>query len=420
MTPASSNFAALHPRAAPRVGARAHRTNFLIETLILAAVLFNAGLAVVNAHVLPLTSASVIATEVLILSGCAGLIALTLRQDDKPWLILMLAILWIGLASSLMREQLAAKSIRDVAIIPIFVMLGLRYSASPVRLFTAVQLAVFAVVLIEAIDQDLFATLFAVKSYYINTRDFSDENFWNEASELFVSATRPGERFLPFFDLHRMSSVFLEPVSLGNYVCILVIFLAAYWRELTRRQKAWFVVSTLVLLAACDGRLATVTSLAIIGVSLIVVALPQRIFAVYLPGAVVGACILVFLIAPQATGDNFAGRLAFTVQLLSHMSLADLFAASPAKVIGRHYDSGLTYLIVTQTFLGAALLWATITLVPDIRSRRQAVIVHGTCLFVAFNLLISYSVFSLKTAALLWFLYGTALQTAAPRTITDT
>lgn len=420
MTPASSNFAALRPRAAPRVGARAHRTNFLIETLILAAVLFNAGLAVVNAHVLPLTSAYVIATEVLILSGCAGLIALTLRQDDKPWLILMLAILWIGLASSLMREQLAAKSIRDVAIIPIFVMLGLRYSASPVRLFTAVQLAVFAVVLIEAIDQHLFATLFAVKSYYINTRDFSDENFWNEASELFVSATRPGERFIPFFDLHRMSSVFLEPVSLGNYVCILVIFLAAYWRELTRRQKAWFVVSTLVLLAACDGRLATVTSLAIIGVSLIVVALPQRIFAFYLPGAVVGACILVFLIAPQATGDNFAGRLAFMVQLLSHMSLADLFAASPAKVIGRHYDSGLTYLIVTQTFLGAALLWATVTLVPDIRSRRQAVIVHGTCLFVAFNLLISYSVFSLKTAALLWFLYGTALQTAAPRTITDT
>jgi putative polymerase len=332
---------------------------------------------------------------------------------------------WIGIASSLMREQLAAKSIRDVAIIPIFVMLGLRYSASPVRIFTAIQLAVFGAVLIEALDQSLFATLFAVKSYYINTRDFAAENFWNEMSELFVSATRPGERFIPFFGLHRMSSVFLEPVSLGNYVCIVVIFLVAYWSELTRRQKIWFVLTTLFLLAACDGRLASVTSLVIIGMGLVVAKLPPRLFVLYLPFAVLGACIMALVIAPEASGDNFTGRLAFMVQLLSELSLADLFGASPANAISHHYDSGFTYLIVTQTIVGAGLLWGIIALVPRIHDRRQAIIVHGISLFVAFNLLISYSLFSIKTAALAWFLYGVALrptspsQSGAPRSIQD-
>jgi putative polymerase len=409
VTPASTNAAALHVTAA-RGGARTLSTNTMIEILILAAVLFNAVLSLVNAHAMPLTPAYVIAAEVLILTACVALIASGLRHDDRPWLILMLAVLWIGLTSSLMREQLAAKSIRDVAIIPIFVMLGLRYSASPVRVFTAVQLAVFSVVLIEAFDQYLFATLFAVKSYYINTRDFSAETFWNEASELFLSATRPSDRFIPLFDLHRMSSVFLEPVSLGNYVCIVVIFLTAYWTALTRRQKLWFAFTTLFLLAACDGRLATVTCLFIIGVGLIVAVLPPRIFVLYLPAAVLGACLVVLYLAPQASGDNFTGRLAVMVGLLSNLSLADLVAVSPLSSLGRHYDSGVTYLVVTQTLVGAALVWASITLVPHIRARRQAVIVHGTCLFVAFNLLVSYSVFSIKTAAVLWFLYGTALR----------
>jgi putative polymerase len=410
VTSSSANAAALHASVAPG-GTRTLSTNNVIEALVLAAVLFNAVLSVVNAHVMPLTSAYVIAAEVMILSACVALIAAGPRQDDRPWLILILAILWIGLTSSLMREQLAAKSIRDVAIIPIFVMLGLRYSASPVRVFTAVQLAVFSVVLIEAFDQYLFAALFSVKSYYINTRDFSVETFWNEASELFLSATRPSDRFIPLFDLHRMSSVFLEPVSLGNYVCIAVIFLTAYWTALTRRQKLWFAFTTLFLLAACDGRLATVTCLFIIGVGLVVAALPPRIYALYLPAAVLGACLVVLYLAPQASGDNFTGRLAVMVGLLSNLSLADILAVSPVGDVGRHYDSGVSYLVVTQTIVGAALVWASITLVPHVRSRRQAMIVHGTCLFVAFNLLISYSVFSIKTAAVLWFLYGTALRT---------
>jgi putative polymerase len=410
VTTAPSDVAASERGVARGYGAYAGRTDTIIAALVLAAVLFNAGLSLVNAHVLPLSSAHVIAAEVLVLAACMGVISLSLRQDDRPWLLLMAAILWLGLTSSLMREQLAAKSIRDVAIIPIFVMLGLRYAGSPVRLFTRIQLVVLAVVLVEALDQSLFAQLFSVKSYYINTRDFSDASFWNQMSELFVSATRPGERFLPFFDLHRMSSIFLEPVSLGNYVCIVTIFLVAYWAALTRGQQLWFVVSTVLLLVACDGRLATVTSLAIVGLGLIAGKLPRRLSAAYLPGAVLAACVYVLLFAPDATGDNFTGRLATMVKYLSNLSLADLAGASPASTIGRHYDSGVTYLIVTQTIVGAALLWTLIAFVPRLRDRRQAVIVHGTCLFVAFNLLISYSLFSIKTAALLWFLYGVGVR----------
>jgi hypothetical protein len=34
------------------------------------------------------------------------------------------------------------------------------------------------------------------------------------------------------------------------------------------------------------------------------------------------------------------------------------------------------------------------------------VLVHGICLYLSLNLTVSYSMFSIKTAAPLWFIYG--------------
>ncbi len=87
---------------------------------------------------------------------------------------------------------------------------------------------VLAVILLEAVCLPCYTDLFAVKDFYINTRGIGEDEFTNLSSDLYVSATRPDARFLPFFDLHRMSSVFLEPVSLGNFVIVSVAFMMAF------------------------------------------------------------------------------------------------------------------------------------------------------------------------------------------------
>jgi putative polymerase len=409
--------------AAPDVGFKTallsrDRVDLLITEIMGVTLLFNAFLAVIDAHVMVVTSSVVIAGEVLIFSCSVCLLVLTLHPDDRPWLALMSSLIGIGLLISLFREEFAAKNIRDVLSIPVFIMLGLRYSQSPSTLLRKLHVVVVGFAILEAALPDLFASIFDVKSYYINSRNLSTDDFWNADSSLFISATRPGERFFSFVDFHRMSSVFLEPVSLGNYVCVIVILLVTYWGSLSRWNRVWLISSTAFLLVACDGRFASVTSLLIILCMPLASKLPSRASVLYLPIIVALAAVATFALAPDPAQDNFSGRLAKTVWLLHSLDISDVLGMADSIRIGQHLDSGLTYMIVTQTIFGAGLVWLFTTLAPNdhvpyletrLRMRRA---IHATALFIALNLLVSYSLFSIKSASLLWFLYGAAIRPA--------
>ncbi|MBS0270911.1 MAG: hypothetical protein JSS54_18305, partial [Proteobacteria bacterium] len=201
----------------------------LIAGMMIVTLLFNAVLAVINARVMPVTTGEVIAAELTIFFFSTLLLVLTLGPHDRPWLVLMLSFVGLGLIISLFRDELAAKNIRDVLSIPVFLMLGLRYSRNPVSLFLKLHILIVIFAVLEVSNPDLFSDIFDVRSYYINSRNYASDDFWNSDSSLFISATRPGERFFSFIDIHRVSSIFLEPVSLGNYVCVIVILLISFW-----------------------------------------------------------------------------------------------------------------------------------------------------------------------------------------------
>ena len=75
-------------------------------------------------------------------------------------------------------------------------MLGMTYQANTFsRPFLVLHTIVFLVAVLEIVSPDTYATIFKILEYYINTRDFTANSFWNTESTLFVSATRPGERF---------------------------------------------------------------------------------------------------------------------------------------------------------------------------------------------------------------------------------
>jgi putative polymerase len=205
--------------------------------------------------------------------------------------------------------------------------------------------------------------------------------------------------------LHRLSSIFLEPVSLGNYCVIIAILVIASWHEMSRGVRAYLVLSTLALLIGCDGRLAAVS----IGIILIAMAflgrLSSRWSVVYLPMILVLSAGLVLGFDLDPTNDNFSGRLAGSIGTLSRIGLAGLAGLDAASSDGAA-DSGIAYFVLTQSVVGVSIIWLAICLVPNGRIYSMRLYVHGVAIFIPLNLMVSYSFFSIKVASLIWFSYG--------------
>jgi putative polymerase len=232
---------------------------------IVIAVCFNAGLAVVNAHFIVLSPAVVIGCELFVVTGALAIALANYRSQMAPWLLLIGIIILIACWRAMWLEQFDAKYLRDVLLIPVFVMLGMTFDERHLtRVVFLIHIVVVTVLLLEAIDTDTYSSLFKVQDYYIHTRGLEVEDFWNKQSDLYVSATRPDDRLFGFIPFHRLSSIFLEPVSLGNYCIVAVAFVCARFTRL-RWPMRWFLLGGAFLaMIGSDGRLAAVTSSAVI------------------------------------------------------------------------------------------------------------------------------------------------------------
>jgi len=380
--------------------------------IVLAAVLFNAGLAFINGNITPLSSSAVIGAEVLIVITAHVAILAHYRPQMFPWYVVIVLTVLFALERGIVVGNFDPKLMRDVLLIPTFVLLGM--TVSPRRLtpmVVALHIIVVGGVLFEAFFVEAFSRLFEVRDYYIATRAMDDSQFYNTASDLFVSATRPAERFLSFVDFHRVSSVLLEPVSLGNYVVIVTAFLCANFRNMSLKTSAFLIVGNIIALIGCDGRFAAVSSAIVIVVALLAPILPRRSALLYLPLAVLCAAIFVAFAEPNATQDNFPGRVAYSIDLLNKYDLAEWFGNSN-HFLGPAMDSGLAYAIATQSIVGVVLFWLFLVLHAKEDTVAQVRYLHSICAYLALSMLVSYSLFSIKTAALLWFIFGSLQATS--------
>jgi putative polymerase len=386
--------------------APARTADIAAGALLIAAMAFNPLLAIINAQITPLGPSPVIACEVLIVA-CAHLVALLhFRSRMAPWYVLLALLAVFALFRSAAVGILDPKYFRDVLLIPTFIILGMTFRRECLPgLVVAIHLLVVAVLVLEAVSPDAYAELFNIKSYYIQTRGYTEEGFWNADSNLYVSAARPDERFFAFVNFHRMSSIFLEPVSLGNYCIIVVAYVLASWRDLSPAQRVFLLGGTAALLVGCDGRLAAIACLVIAAASLIAPRLPPKISVLLAPFVLVAAIAAVSFLGLKGGADNFSGRLAHTVDLLRQYGPAEFLGISNA-FLDRAVDSGLAYLITTQSVFGTALLWLFIMLFTREHSREAIVFKMAAALYLSLSMLVSFSFLSIKTAALLWFILG--------------
>ncbi len=374
--------------------------------IVVGAVCFNAGLAFVNGNVKELTPAPVVACEIMFV-GAAHLVALrNFKPQMTPWYALLGLFAAFAVIRSLSSQTFDIKYLRDVMIIPTFVVLGMTFDARRLgRVVVAIQIVMLIFLVLEALDTQVYANLFKIMSYYINTRGYNADDFWNKSSTLFVSATRPDDRFFILGNLHRLSSIFLEPVSLGNYCMVIVAYLCACYRELGTGTRWFLIVTTAMATIGCDGRLAMASTVPMVVCCALAPRLPRYSALIYIPGVTALAFILVHFGHFQPGGDDFKGRIAHTVYLLTNYGMAEFLGLSD-EFMSKAVDSGIAYLITTQSIFVVVAIWATIVMAASEDRPDKNRFTHAVCIYIALNMMVSFALLTIKTAALLWFIYG--------------
>ncbi|MFO1150465.1 MAG: hypothetical protein U1E62_18960 [Alsobacter sp.] len=383
---------------------------------VFGAMTFNALLALANANGMRMTSGMVIGSEVLVTGLAVAIIARYWVSAMMPWALLLGFITLQAILVSLVKGAFDPKFLRDAAAIPIFIMLGMTASrVSLVRFLLVAQTVVVLVMIFEGAAPEQFGRVFNVSGYYVNTRGFTEDSFWMKDSGLFVSSFRPGERF--FFNslnLHRLSSIFLEPVSLGNYLVIAFAALLALRHEFSRPALIYMLVTCAMILVGCDGRQATVQCALVVAIVFGWRLLPRPVTALILPVSVLFAFAVVLGFNLKNDGDNFTGRLVYSVFSIRRFEVEHFLGIYPGDITYT-YDSGIAYFIATQSLIGVAVIWLAIVFLGEAEDESSRIFLNSACMYFALSLLVSNAAFSIKTAALLWFVLGYVTRRAGIR-----
>lgn len=379
--------------------------NYVAAGLLVATVLFNPALAWVNAHLFPMTAGIVSAAQGSIVLTALLVGTMQPVQHSFRWLALTWIMVLSALLTSAIKGYFEPKILGDILLIPAFILLGTRIEGALLRqTMLSLQLLIMLVGLWELASPGGFGSTFRVIDYYVQTRGYDADAFW-AGGDLFLSSERPGGRMLlDGLGLHRGSSLFLEPVSLGNWAIVGTIFTAAMWRSLSNGARLFMLVSTAVLLVTCDGRLALSVILLFCLYLPISAYVPDQWSVAYLP------LLLVALVGGEALGilaehqDNLPGRLSVGLDALRSMDLDQLLGIRADRV--RFDDAGWADFVQAQSVVIAIGLWLALACSSFGRDPGNRMAKHGIMLFLALCLPISNSLLSIKTAALMWVVYG--------------
>lgn len=379
--------------------------NTLAAFTVIGAVSLNAFLAVINSQLHSLSIYAVIIGE-LTFVVVAHLIAIRYyKVDMEKWYCLIMVLLLIATIRSFFTSSIEIKYFRDLLIIPTFIVLGMTFDHRSLdRVIAVVHTLVLLFLFVEAFDLPLYSAIFKVENFYINTRGLEAIEFWNTDSDLYVSATRPDARFFSMIDLHRLSSIFLEPVSLGNYCIIIVSYVCCRYQQLSVPMRYYLIFGAIVALIGCDGRLGMVTSAIIIMLRFGSPHLPSRSGFLYLPIIVTIAYYSVTL-ARFYEYDDFQGRIAHTILLIERLDVPELFGIS-SRYLSEAVDSGVVYIMITQSIFGLFIVWVFISFANREDTLAQLRFNHAICAYFSLAMMVSNSFLSIKTAALLWFIQG--------------
>lgn len=373
--------------------------------LVLAALLFNFALAFVNASVAPISPAMVMAAEVVILGIAAFMVA---SRCESFYFVALAVVAWLVFAMAV-RSNFDPKCIRDAFIPIIFFFLG-RYFATPRtgdRLVLAALLVVAAGAIFEWGFLGAYLQYFDVLGYF-RAKGSLDAGIGDGAPGLFVSGERfEGRTLLPFLGEHRVSSIFLEPVSIGNFGAIVFAWVLArdYARPMALIGKILLIAGILVL---GDARFGFYLCGLIVAVYLVAPLIrPTMVFVV--PFLTIIGILIYVGQNPGVPWDNtIFGRFLLSGQLMSNLNLTQALGLQTSPV--NFDDSGYSYVLSQFGLFGGGLLWAIYVYGAPAETPQAWRFKLFACMYLVLLLAISTSSMTIKTGALLWFLAGCIAQ----------
>jgi putative polymerase len=308
----------------------------------------------------------------------------------------------------LIRQRIDLKSVRDLMIPILFLSLG-RFVADSWfadRCMRKIAFLVLTVALLETIFVAAYGDLFNPFAFYAGLGSIRESAAMFEGQTLTLNGFRPesiGRTLLPaVFGSHRTSSVFLEPVSLGNFAVILLAWALSNARSQFGRNEALMCGVAMVLIALSDSRFGMLMAILLPVYRL----LPVTVFrwvAPTFPFVIFASILGVALVLP-VVGDNLLGRIAVSGQAFLRFDEATLLGLhSPLPGFG---DMGYAYVVSRFGVVTVIALIIVLFLIP-VASERASRFRGLIVLYLFSNLAISgTSVFALKTAGLMWFLFG--------------
>lgn len=391
-----------------RVAGSTLALRMLAAPLVAASALYLAILCFANTHIYSINNAVVAMADAAIVLAALGL---AFNRYARTLTLIALGLVAFFCLQRLFTPELAIKPIRDILAAVAFLFLGKAYgdAKSAQGVLVAIGLIVIGFGLWEYLHLSSYVQAFNVRGFYV-ARGVTDPDVIG-SGDLFTSAMRPFDRtLLPFLGQHRVSSVFLEPVSMGNFGAI-----AAAWAlsrtsaPLRESATALFIAAFAIVIA--DARFAA-GAVALFLVARFVPLSATRALILVMP--LIAIAILVTMGALfDPHGDTLVSRFAHSGQAIAALTLPELLGAEADGVYSTE-DSGYYYVLKSFGAPVALALWISFAFLstPNAEATRlKFFIAIYACLLLCVS---SASLFALKTAGLAWFLLGASI-VASPK-----
>lgn len=373
----------------------------LLVGIVFASVVFNFVLCFVNTNIFKTSALLVIAAELVLIA--TTLLLMIGRGYDL--FVILGAYVAYSIFLGAVQGSFDPKPARDLMIPVVFYFaareIGSREQGD--RLVWICVWTVLAIGLYEYFFLKQFVKLFDILGYYVSRGSVQAASAELSQDRLFASGMRyEGRTLLPFLGEHRVSSVFLEPVSVGNFgaICFAWIALRNWGHPLRMLVRLMPVVTIFVFADARFGLAVSLLSLLVFAVA----RFTGRALVVAAPFALVVVLAWIGYTFPDVAWDNtLKGRILLSGQMISKLGFEDIFAFVRNDAFTS--DSGYTYTMVKIGLAGFMGMWFLFVFAPsrDLDSWRYRMF---AAVYLTLLLIISNSVYSIKTAALLWYLVG--------------
>lgn len=376
-------------------------TKSLPGAIVGGALVFNFILCFINTNITSVSVVAVIGCEVILLLMALGIglrkMPLDLAVAGCLLVAYMLVLFTFG-------QKINPKVVRDLAIPFCFYALGHATSPEfPLRKFILLVVGGMLLVgLFEYFFTDTYLQYFDIRGYYAS-KGLVAQGADPADNALSLNALRvEGRELLPFIGEIRISSFFIEPVSMGNFAALVCLCGLAYMRRYLTTGVVLFIAG-LILIVLADARLGLALVLVFVTASIFPVLRDTRLMF-FLPLVMVTGLVCFALFTTYLPAENSTTwRLKISGGLLSRYGLGEWFGfVDTSKFTG---DSGYAYIIPKIGFPGVMALWV-ILLLNRPRTWEAQIFKTGAAYYVLLSLAISESMFTIKTGAFVWFVLG--------------